>query len=294
MITAGAVATIIAYLFAGSVLHRAAAARLLRLDGVKIGAGPGISDRDILFLGLLPALAIIGTIGTYLGLFHVLRADTTILLIAVTLLLLWRDTMATLRALGSLAADGWRALRSLDLLTLGAVAGFFMVATFLFVLAQLPSGNVDVWVFQFPLAQSIADHAGFVYPQIDHIFYGSNPLFFNLLYGQALLFVDHFIAADAVNIAIYPRVHAGGTDLCAACAGFGLPAHPLFFCRVDLLCPGGAGSARPIFHARAIRFWRCCSPTGTSATAVPTIWSSPGCWRAPRLPESTLSWSRSP
>src|SRR5262249_45342136 len=39
--------------------------------------------------------------------------------------------------------------------------------------------------------------------QIQHSFYANNPLLFNLLFAEALLFVDHFVAAGAMNIAIY-------------------------------------------------------------------------------------------
>ena len=73
----------------------------------------------------------------------------------------------------------------------------------LFFLAQIPAETIDVWVFQLPLSISLADHAGFIYPQIDHPFYANNPLFFNLLFAQALLFTDHYIAANAVNIVVY-------------------------------------------------------------------------------------------
>jgi hypothetical protein len=203
MVTAEAILTLLLMLFAGAVLHRALAARLLATNGIKIGSTGGPSELDVLFLGILPALVLIGTIDTYLALFHLLRADVTLAVFVLLVLWRWRDAFATLGALVTLAVDGWRASKRLDVVTLAATAGFFAVATCLFVLAQLPSENVDVWVFQLPLAQSMVDHSGFVYPQMDHAFYGNNPLFFNLLFAQAMLFVDHFIAANAVNIVIY-------------------------------------------------------------------------------------------
>jgi hypothetical protein len=203
MITAEAILTLLAMLLAGSVLHRALAVRLLAINGIKIGLTGNPSEVDILILGILPALALIGTIDTYLALFHLLRADVTLALFV--LLVLWRrrDTLATLGALQTLAVGGWWALKRLDVVTLTATAGFIALAAGLSVFAQLPSENIDVWVFQLPLAKSMVDHSGFVYPQMDHPSYGNMPLFFNLLFAQAMLFVDHFIAANAVNIAVY-------------------------------------------------------------------------------------------
>ena len=203
MITAESIFIVLAYLFVGSVLHRAMAARLLSFDGVAIAAEGGPSERDLLFLGLGPALVLVGAIGTYLALFHVFRADVMFAVAAAAVLWRRRDAAATGAAVWSLIADGGKALRQFDIVTLGAIAAFLGLAVCLFVLAQLPSSNPDVWVFQLPLAQSMVEHAGFVYPQIDHAFYGSNPLFFNLLFAEALLAVDHFIAANTVNIAIY-------------------------------------------------------------------------------------------
>jgi hypothetical protein len=222
VITAESILVVLAYLFVGSVLHRAMAARLLRFDGLAIATQGGPSERDLLFLGLGPALVLVGVIGTYLALFHLFRADVMIAVLVVAVLWRRRDAAATAGAVWSLIAGGGKALRQFDILTLGAIAAFIGLAVFLFVLAQLPSSNPDVWVFQFPLAQSMVEHSGFVYPQIDHPFYGNNPLFFNLLFAEALLAVDHFIAANTVNIAIYLSFMLAVLTYAARARGAGL------------------------------------------------------------------------
>ena len=204
MVTAEAILTVVLLLFAGSVLHRALANFLLSFDGVKIGAGRWPSERDIFFVGLLPALVIVGTVDTCLGLFHIFRADVVVAVFSALVLWRRRDAIASLQVLKSLFADLWWAVCSFEFLTLAAVIAFFGMATCLFLSAELPSDNVDVWAFQLPLAKHIVSHAGFVYQQQDqHAFYSNNPLFFNLLFAHALLFVDHFIAADAINIAVF-------------------------------------------------------------------------------------------
>src|SRR5262249_49343637 len=69
--------------------------------------------------------------------------------------------------------------------------------------AQLPSANIDVWNHNFPLAQSLVDHSGFVFPQIPDPLYGSYPLFFYMLFAEGLLFVNNVIAAKVMNTLIY-------------------------------------------------------------------------------------------
>jgi len=94
VITAESIFIVLAYLFVGSVLHRAMAARLLSFDGVAIAAEGGPSERDLLFLGLGPALVLVGAIGTYLALFHVFRADVMFAVAAAAVLWRRRDAAA--------------------------------------------------------------------------------------------------------------------------------------------------------------------------------------------------------
>jgi hypothetical protein len=202
MITAKAIATVAAMIFVGSVLHRALAMRLFAFDGKPSTARP-IPESDLLLLGILPGLALIGAADTYLALCHLFRADVTAGLAAAVLIWRRHDTLAVLGALAGFVVGFGRAVRNADVIVLWAVWSLVVLVAGLFLLAQLPSGSIDVWVFQLPLSISLVDHSGFVYPQISHPFYGNNPLFFNLLFAQALLFTDHYVAANAVNIAVY-------------------------------------------------------------------------------------------
>jgi dolichyl-phosphate-mannose-protein mannosyltransferase len=202
MITAASIATMAGYWFVGAVLYRALMVQFWNLDEASRGA-PAISDRNLLLRSVLPAIAIVGTIGTYLALFRLFRADVLTALGAA--LLVWRrhDAMCVAKALATLAADIWGALRRGNLLALAAIATFGVLTYILVLFAHVPASNVDTWVFQLPLAQSMAANHGFIYPQMNHLFYSNNPLFFNLLFAQALLFVDHFVAANAMNVTIY-------------------------------------------------------------------------------------------
>jgi hypothetical protein len=202
MITATSIAAAAGYWFVGAVLYRALVIRLCALDA----AQPGLqvpSDRDLLLRSVLPALAIAGTIGTYLALFRILRTDVTIALGVA--LLLWRrhDATRIASALAILAVDAGKAIRRGDPPALAAIAALLLLSYILVLFARVPSSNVDTWVFQLPLAQSMVANHGFIYPQMNHPFYSNNPLFFNLLFAQALLFVDHFVAPSVMNIAIY-------------------------------------------------------------------------------------------
>jgi hypothetical protein len=202
MITAKAIATVVAMVLVGSVLHRALAMRLLAFDGRR-STVPPIPERDLFLLGLLPGIALVGAIDTYLALFHLFRADVTAALGAGLLIWRRRDTMAIFQVLAGFVAELWFALRRIDAIALVAVWSLAVLLAGLFFLAQIPAETVDVWVFQLPLSISLADHSGFVYPQMNHAFYANNPLFFNLLFAQTFLFIDHYIAAVAVNIVIY-------------------------------------------------------------------------------------------
>ncbi len=162
-----------------------------------------MSDRDLLLRSILPALAIIGTIGTFLALIRAFRPEIIVALGAT--LLIWRrhDAICIGTAISTLAVDVGRAIVRRNLLALAALAAFGALTYLLVLFSHMPVSHADIWVFQIPLARSMVAQHGFIYPQIGHIFYSNNPLFFNLLFAQALLFVDHFVAANAMNVVIY-------------------------------------------------------------------------------------------
>jgi hypothetical protein len=188
--------------FAGVTLHRALAGYLLRRDqGVAGIAEP--SERDLLLLGLLPGIAILGTLGTYIALFRLLRPE----LVAAGLLaaLIWRrrDAAATLRAVKALVRDTSWAIFSRNWIAVVALVAFLMVAAALLLRTQIPFDSRDVAVFQLPLARSMVAHHGFIYPQIESLFYSYNPLFFNLVSAEALLYLDREATASVVGVAVF-------------------------------------------------------------------------------------------
>jgi hypothetical protein len=188
------------YVFVGGVLYRALAIWLLRFDGKQAEFA---QDRDLLLRSVLPGLCIVGTAGTYLALFKLLRAEVIIVFAAAVVILRRHDAFALLRAGQDLCAEGWHKLYKGNVWPAIAIGAFCLLAFTLFSLARVPASNVDTWAFQLPLAQSMAAHHGFIYPQIDSLHYSSFPLFFNLLFAEGLVFVDHFTAAGAMNVAIY-------------------------------------------------------------------------------------------
>ena len=203
MITAEAFGIVLLLLLAGSALHRALAVALLRINGVPVKPDGAVTERELFFLGMLPALALVGTIGIYLALLGLFRADVNAFLLLVAMAWRRRDLVATLRTLGELLRDGWHALRDLRLLTLLSIAAFFGLAVILIFNAQLPDSDIDVWVFQIPLARSLVSNSGFLFPQAAGLFYSAQPFFANLLFAEAMQYVDHFVAAHIMNISIF-------------------------------------------------------------------------------------------
>jgi hypothetical protein len=203
MTIAQAIATqLLLVIFPGLVLHRSIAGRLLNLDKANAPAAE-IPETDLVIYGLLPGLAIASTIGTILALFGLFRMELFAAVMVGAVIWRRREAIVTLVALAGNAKAIWRSLARGELMTLVAIGIFAKTIFGLVVYAQLPSENVDVWNHQVPLAQSIVSHAGFVFPQIDHMFYGTNPIFFNMLFAEALLFVDDVIAANVVNSLLY-------------------------------------------------------------------------------------------
>ncbi|TAX75627.1 hypothetical protein ELI00_04850 [Rhizobium ruizarguesonis] len=187
-----------AILLFGLTLHRALVLRLNR------GINPCFRDgTDLLLSGVLPGLALVGGLATALGAFHLLRAEVVLPLAAM--LMIWRrdDVLAILGDLRNLRAVGVRATAKGNPFPLLATAAFIALIVVMSVTALFPAGSADVWAFQIPLAQSIVSHGGFVSPQMNSNFYGNIPLFFNVLFACSLLFVDHWLAAGLMNVAIF-------------------------------------------------------------------------------------------
>ena len=162
-----------------------------------------LSEIDLVLVGILPGLALVGTLATYLALFHLLRFGFVLTVVIAILYVARREIYGMLVAV-CFCVKGWFTQAGQgNLFPLIAAGAFFTCLAMALRLSTIPGENVDIWVFHVPLAQSLVAHHGFAYPLIQKLlFYSSQPLLFELLYGTAMLAVPHFIAANAVNIAI--------------------------------------------------------------------------------------------
>jgi hypothetical protein len=189
--------TVVAMLAVGLVLFGA----LCRLLGTEADFFP--RPRDLLLVGPLPGLALIALLVTVLSLLHLMRAWVMAPLALVLLIVLRPDTAKVWNAVNDAAGATLAAARAGDFFSLAALLVGAGVAYCGLFLCFLPAANVDVWVYHLPLAQSFADHAGFVYPQIDNMFYGSQPMALEMLHGAGMVFYRHFAVASAINLTIY-------------------------------------------------------------------------------------------
>jgi hypothetical protein len=196
MIVARAACAALVLVITGLVLLRRLARLLFSPEGRP-------ADRDLLLIGVLPGLALVGGVATLMAAAHLFYP---ILLLAFAAgIFLWAREDA--RALALTASRelrlGFSAARQGDLfavLALLAAAGLLLCCL---LMSQIPSENVDIWVFHLPLARSFIAYHGFHDPQMPNLFYASQPLLPELMFGLSMLAVDHYIAADAINIAIY-------------------------------------------------------------------------------------------
>ena len=196
MILAVAIVAVLVMVAAGLVLFHRLAHSLLKDEAP-------IAERELLLLGILPGLALVGLLVTLLGLVHLFRDWVLLLAAAAIFGLLWRDTKAVTAAvrdgLTSIIASARRGdlFPILALLT-GAAALSLGVHLCLF-----PSGIEDVWSYHLPIVHSFIAHHGIIAQQVPHPFYGNNPLLFELLFAVPMLAVNHFAAAGIVNVAVY-------------------------------------------------------------------------------------------
>jgi len=187
-------------LFPGLVLHRALARQILKSDA---GGSAAIDEGDLLGFGLLPGLALAGTVGTILAIFQIFYLWSYLAAVILIVVAFRRDAMATLAAIKAVAARSLKSLMQGNLMIVVAVAIFIQTAAGMLAESLMPSAGIDIWHHNFPLAKSIVDHHGFRMPQIDGMFYGSYPLFHHMFFAQALLFADNIVAAKVANAMIY-------------------------------------------------------------------------------------------
>lgn len=198
----------LAVCFCGGVtVHRWAARRWF-------DATASVDERELLVHGLLAAILINGTAGTWLALVRLFYLPAFTLLFGACLLLLRQDARASWQAGRDLLRDFARDIEHLRPVPMLAALSWLGLALVLAMLCRIPTPNVDAWVFHLPLAFSMVDNHGFIYPQIGHAFYASQPLFFNVLFAQALLVRPDFVAAALVNVPVYLFTLASLAMLC--------------------------------------------------------------------------------
>lgn len=162
-----------------------------------------IAERELLLLGILPGLALVGLLVTLLGIMHLFRGWVLLLAAAAIFGLLWRDTKAVMAAVrDSLTAIGASA-RGGDLFPILALLTGTAALSLGVHLCLFPSAIEDVWSYHLPIVHSFIRHHGIIAQQVPHPFYGNNPLLFELLFAVPMLWSDHFAAAGIVNVAVY-------------------------------------------------------------------------------------------
>ena len=167
------------------------------------GALETVEEREVLLHGLLASIVVNGAAATYLALAHLFYPAAFAALFTACMLLLPKDARATFWAARESLAALVRDIGQLRLIPLAATCGWLLLALSLVATSRIPTANVDAWAFQLPLAFSIIEHHGFIYPQIGNTFYANQPLFVNVLFAQAMSVEPNFVAAGLMNILIY-------------------------------------------------------------------------------------------
>jgi len=180
----------------GMVVHRRLARRWFN-------ALESLDEQELLMHGLLASVIINGTVGTYLAMLHLFYPAAFAAVFIGCMLWLREDARATFQAARAAIADLAQQVRSLRPLPILALCGCLFLGAALLAMGRIPAENIDVWVFQLPLAFSVLEHHGFAHPLIGHLFYSHQPLFVNVLFAQALAIEPHFGAAAGVNVLIY-------------------------------------------------------------------------------------------
>lgn len=196
MILAVATLSVLAMLATGLVLFRRLARLLLADDET-------VAESELILLGLLPGLALVGLLVTLLALLHLFQLWALAAAMAAIFVLLRRDAGAVLSGL----RDGLRtiieAARRGDLFPLLALACGIAALSLGVHLCLMPSDIADIWSYHLPIVHSFIAHHGIIAQQVAHPFYGNNPLLFELLFAVPMLAVDHFAGAGIVNVAVY-------------------------------------------------------------------------------------------
>jgi len=196
MITAAAALAVLVMTLTGLALFR-------RLSRYLCAPGDLPAESDLLLIGVLPGLAIVGGVAAVLAALHLFRLSVIAPLTLVALIALRRDLFALTAGFGQAVATAVALLRRGNLFPVLAFGAAAVILVLGLLLGTLPPENIDVWVYHIPLAQSFIAHHGFAVRQLPFtVFYSNLPSLFELLFATAMMAVPNFIAANAVNLAI--------------------------------------------------------------------------------------------
>jgi hypothetical protein len=180
--------------FNGMILHRVVARRVLKTD---------LSERELFYHGFFLSMIINGIIGQYLALFHVFRLSVFAGLFVLNVICFRKESLSILNCVFSIPSRFYSFVRKGDVLFCLSWFFFAVISVLLLLRAQVPSLNGDVWVHQIPIAESIVNNHGFVFPTIGHPIYGSMPSFVNLLFAEGLLVINNYNVASLIHFTIY-------------------------------------------------------------------------------------------
>ena len=162
-----------------------------------------IKEREILQHGLLISIILNGVLGTYLAVLKIFNLYAFAAVFIGLIFLLRKDLSITLKTIAESTLELFRNLRNFNLLTIGATCLLAALFAVLAVLCRVPTQNPDAWAFHLPIAFSIIENSGFVYPVIDHLHYASQPSFMSVLFAQMMSLAPDFWLAAFVNVLLY-------------------------------------------------------------------------------------------
>jgi hypothetical protein len=180
--------------FNGMLFYRVITLKLLNAD---------LSEEQLFYHGLFLSMIINGIIGQYLALFRLFNLFAFLIVFASGIVLFRTEALAILKYTLAIPSRFIELIKHGRLLQVLALCLFIILALLVVLQVQVPSLNVDVWVHQIPIAESIVNNGGFVYPLVPHLFYGNMPSFINLLFAEGLILINNYNIASLIHFFIY-------------------------------------------------------------------------------------------
>jgi len=156
--------------------------------------------------GVFFSFVLNGIIGQYLAIFHLFSLQLFILIFVLLLLVLHREAVDILRCCAAIPSFLKNIFYGGEYLLL-VMWSIFVIGVIINLLwTMVPSALIDVWVHHIPIAKSIVNNGGFVYPSIDGrlgYFFGNMPSFVELLYAEGFVFTTNVNVANVIHFVIF-------------------------------------------------------------------------------------------